>query len=1257
MLRIAGPIALGFILFQPALLLAHESWTPVRAFRLFPRSLWRGLPQSTVTSLAQDTDGVLWIGTFDGLASFDGQELAPVSPAPGAPVRGAVTAITARRAGGIAVTSQLGVHLFDGKAWLVAPSKRPAAALAESADGALWMADGGGSVFSLEGRDRWRPHPEIQEPAIALAAAPDGSLWAATATGAIRLERGTATKIAAPGLKGAPSALLVARDGRVWMSTFAGTLQWTRADESSWHEVTLKDWPEGAQLRGLAEDRRGRIWAGTLDGNVAFGTPETGFTTWGLQNAPVGGIQTILADREGSLWFGMNVAGLAQWVGEEWSHRVSFPDGGRASERMSMGGITRGNGADSLLVTGFAGGVLRLEGEKAARIWADEEGLTEHARQAVEPEPGTLWVAARFGVMEAKGREKLQYTLKLKAGFVTGLFRSPQGQWYAATSTEGVYKREGRGWTIVPSINQDLDNPHVRGIVWTRGGDMWVETLRGVSVFRDEKLIEKITHASQPSFPQSVNAVVEGDDGAIWAGGAGGIAVRTGSAWRAVSMAGGPGPTIYSMAKAPDGAIWAGGASGVGRYRNGQWTTWDSRSGLLEDECNVNGMQIDDEGAVYVGTMGGMARFDPKVERLTPPPLKLRWLQTPPVDASGKARPEARELRLRWSAAWLGPRPVEYRVRMSRLKEEWSDPTRDGSLDIQNLGPGLWPVEVQARVDGATEWTDPLRLDVVVRPYWHETLPARAGMAGLLVLLGAGLVRLRVTRLRRHAAELESTIRLRTADLADKVALLEESERRAQAASRAKTTFLANMSHELRTPLNGVLGFAQLMARRPARDSEDRRHLSVILRSGEHLLGLINDVLSMSRIEAGGATLNESTFSPAGLVTSVEQLLRPRADSKGLSLRVDLAPGLPAQVRGDAGKLRQILLNLLGNAIKFTEAGEVVVSASWDDGRATFEVRDTGPGIASSEVGGLFEPFVQSETGRSAREGTGLGLALSRDLARVMGGDIQVRSEAGRGSTFRCEVSLPLAPSNAAPKEETARVTGIAPGQPPFRILVVDDVAENREALAGLLLAVGFEVRSAENGMVALQIFREWHPHLIWMDKRMPGMDGLETTRRIHAEAGAAGPAPKIIVLSASALDHERNEIMASGCDDFLAKPYREEVVFAKMAERLGVRYVYETVDDPVPAAANRAESPAPSPRSTPSALKAARRLQVLVSSGDITALSDFHELQEALGPEHTEAAREIEGRLKAMEFDAAMPLLARLCATLAAGTPEDARA
>lgn len=285
---------------------------------------------------------------------------------------------------------------------------------------------------------------------------------------------------------------------------------------------------------------------------------------------------------------------------------------------------------------------------------------------------------------------------------------------------------------------------------------------------------------------------------------------------------------MYSLGQAPDGSVWVGGSAGVGRYRDGRFTVWDSRTGLLQEECNLNGLLIEPDGSVFFGTMGGLAHFDPSVAPLGAPPLKLRWRRTPERGADGVARLPSREraLHVGWGASWLGPKHVQYRVRIPRLRESWSGVSPDDHLDVENLAAGPFRIEVQARVEGTTEWTNPISLDVAVAPLWHETFLARAGMVSILALLTVGLVRLRVRALRRHAAMLEGTVKERTAQLAEKVELLQDSERRALAASRAKSAFLANMSHELRTPLNGILGFAQLLSRRPGRDAEDQEGLS-----------------------------------------------------------------------------------------------------------------------------------------------------------------------------------------------------------------------------------------------------------------------------------------------------------------------------------------------------------------------------------------------------------------------------------------------
>jgi two-component system sensor histidine kinase/response regulator len=385
---------------------------------------------------------------------------------------------------------------------------------------------------------------------------------------------------------------------------------------------------------------------------------------------------------------------------------------------------------------------------------------------------------------------------------------------------------------------------------------------------------------------------------------------------------------------------------------------------------------------------------------------------------------------------------------------------------------------------------------------------------------------------------------------------LEASERRALEASRAKSVFLSNMSHELRTPLNAVLGFAQMLERSPTLEEKERESVSIIKSSGEHLLDLINDVLAIAKIEAGKVTLTEKPFDLRDLLRGVVEMIRVRTQAKGLQLVVDIPDDLPKPVVGDEGKLRQVLVNLLGNAVKFTEEGGVALRARWVDGVASFEVEDTGYGIAEEEIARLFEAFAQTESGRIAKEGTGLGLAISQNFVNLMGGRIRVRSTLGKGSIFAFDVELPRG-QEASVEPGASRVVGLEGDQPAWRLLAVDDTVENRALICEMLRAVDFDVRSAANGQEAVEIWKSWRPHLIWMDIRMPVMDGVAATRLIR-ELEEPDERCAIVALTASAFEHDRQEIMTSGFDGFITKPYREGTIFDAISTHLGVRYRYE---------------------------------------------------------------------------------------------------
>jgi signal transduction histidine kinase/DNA-binding response OmpR family regulator len=454
----------------------------------------------------------------------------------------------------------------------------------------------------------------------------------------------------------------------------------------------------------------------------------------------------------------------------------------------------------------------------------------------------------------------------------------------------------------------------------------------------------------------------------------------------------------------------------------------------------------------------------------------------------------------------------------------------------------------------------------------------------LKVLSSSAAISIENARLYADLSESNRTLETKVEERTTELAI---AKQKAEVANEAKSTFLANMSHELRTPLNAILGFAQLTVKNSNLSPDTRQNLGIITRSGEHLLTLINQVLDLSKIEAGRITLNEKNFDLYRLLDDLEDMFHLKADDKGLQLICDRAPDVPRYVRTDEVKLRQVLINLLNNALKFTSEGGVSVrvgmgnsgsplgirgNGEWGVGNGEdsspysllptpysllFEVSDTGAGIAKEELDSLFEAFVQTKTGKESQEGTGLGLPISRKFVQLMGGEMSVSSEVGKGTTFKFDIRVGVVDAkDIETKQATRRIIALEPNQPRYRILIVDDRYDNRQLLIKLLNPFGFELKEASNGKEAVEIWDSFEPHLIWMDMRMPVMDGYEATKQIKSTT--KGQATAVIALTASTLEEERAVVLSAGCDDFLRKPFREADIFEMMNKHIGVRYVYE---------------------------------------------------------------------------------------------------
>ena len=1025
--------------------------------------------------------------------------------------------------------------------------------------------------------------------------------------------------------------LFVDEQGVLWVATLGGLHRYVPETRNFIRYQNDPDDPNSLSFNDifdLYEDRQGLFWVGTNGGGLnRFDRQTERFIRF--QNDPAdpqslssNQVFSIAEDEAGVLWFGTFGSGVEKFdpLRQKFLLYQHNPDIPSSLSSNYIWAMTEDH--EGVLWIGTVGSGLdrfdRLTGdiEHYTTDPDDPQSLSSNWVLALMEDTGTIWIGTNAGLdrLDTEQGSFVQYAMAP----VYAIFQEDENTLWVGSQTGLVNFDINSGtfttYTNDPEDPESLSDNMVIYILEDSQGNLWLGTFNGGLNLFDRETLKFTSYMNDPDDGTSLGnntvlAIHEDQSGDLWLATGGGLEKldkKSGTFTHYTEKDGLPNNTVYGILEDDQGSFWVSTNMGISRFnpRDNTFRNYGVADGLQSNEFNMSSFLKTSDGEMLFGGINGLNAFYPEevLDNLYIPPVVITDFELFNQSViPGEASPlkesiaTSENVMLDYDDDFFGfefaalhfssPENNEYAYILEGFDPDWNYVGARNYVGYTNVPPGDYTFRVKGtNSDGLWNETGATLGITITPPFW-QTWWFRIMAVSLLAgaVLGVFSMRLRVVENQKR--RLESQVQERTQELHATMDELQLAKEAAEDANQAKSVFLANISHELRTPLNAILGFSQLMIRSADIAGSEganlkpgqRENLEVINRSGEHLLGLINDVLEMSKIEAGRATLSEDNFDLYRMLDGLEDMFRLRAEDKDLSLDCDRDPDLPQYLFADEGKLRQIIMNLVGNAVKFTQSGGVVVRTRLDlesptgakdmlgDGQYMLdvEIEDTGAGIRAEDIDAVFDPFVQSESGQVAQEGTGLGLSISRQFAHLMGGELSVMSQENEGSTFTLRVPVTVADdTDIADHLRTSQVVSLEPGQQDYRILVVDDKDVNRSLIVKLLTPLGFEVREAANGQEAIEVWESWDPHLIWMDMRMPVMDGYQATR--HIKSTTKGQATVIIALTASALEEDRNIILSEGCDDYLRKPFRENVLFDALEKHLGVRFITQevSVDD-----------------------------------------------------------------------------------------------
>ena len=1137
-------------------------------------------------------------------------------------------------------------------------------------DGYLWFgtADGGVSRYKFSSQhlisdeNNFTKKDGLADNNVqAIYQTPDGVMWFGTTNGLSRYDEkvgkgGFTTFTTQDGLvNNHILAIHQDKSGVLWFGTAGGI---SRYDGNKFVNFTTRDGLPDNWVSAIIDDEDGALWFGTgsrtsSDGGVCRydgkGFPpfpkggKGGFITFTTQDGLIyNKIRAIYRDANGALWFGTYRGGVYRYDNKM---LVNFTTrDGLGNNRVAA--IAEDN--DGALWFGTDNGVSRYEnpplgkGGKGGFInFTTQDGLAYNTiRDIHRSDNGILWFGTNGGGIsryDGKRFETLNQEDGLAYNRVNVIHETTDGALWIGTRATGISRLDIQKLTFQTLTEEDgLLDCHVHAIHSDSDGILWFGTDNGGVSRYEIPPYPPLGKGGEGGFvnltvgdgllSNKVLAIYRSTDGMLWFGTSEGISRYDGQRFLNITKEDGLADNyIVTIWGGSDGKLWFGTEEGgVSVYDGTTWMSLDTRDGLASNE--IRDIYEDKEGALWFGTSKGITRYRPNS---SPPSVRIVSVQTdrkytdltaiPPITVGNRVTIEYHAIDFK-----THPEKRQYQTRIYKSSIfnlqssifNYNPPTKATTFDWTPEKPGTYTFEVQC-IDRDLNYSEPARISLKIIPPWYLNgwivFPSGGGL--LALLLSATVFGSRYYAQRRESQRLRVELleqeRQKNVQLQEAKEEAEAAREAAETANQAKSIFLANMSHEIRTPLNAVLGYSQLLKRK-ALPTDVKGALGTIEESGNHLLALINDILDISKIEAGRMELLETNFNLTSLIHGLSVMFQLRCEQKGLNWRVEWQKGKgakgqegkipqiplpplgkggrgdskPILVYGDEGKLRQVLMNLLSNAVKFTESGEVILRISQSmnqqiedqidestSSRFTFEIIDTGVGISFEDATTIFETFAQSKSqsgggsytkdhSRINKEGTGLGLTIAKGYVELMGGELDFESTLEKGSRFFFTIPLEPTTEGVTPSSVDAvrQVVCLAAGYQ-VKALVADDNQENRDVLSQMLSDIGVTVIMAENGGQVLEAVRAEGPDIVFMDIWMPVMDGLEATQRIIEEFGEERP--KLVAVSASALVHEQQRYFEAGFDDFIAKPVDSQRVYECLATFLHVEYEYDDSERP----------------------------------------------------------------------------------------------